>query len=85
VLWTTKLVSVFPKQLQSGVYSITVLVLLVANISLNIFTKLGINHLSNVARNVVKPTQIAFMPRSHILEECNLTAIKNIHGRRRLG
>ena len=39
------------------------------NVSFKIFTKVGTNRLRRIARLVVQPSQTAFMPGRHILEE----------------
>ena len=39
------------------------------NVSFKIFTKVATNRITKVAHTVVRPTQTAFMPRRHILEE----------------
>ena len=38
------------------------------NVSFKIFTKVAVNRLTQVADNVIRPTQSAFMPGRHILE-----------------
>ena len=40
----------------------------VLNVSFKIFTKVGTNRLNKVARTVVSPSQIAFMPGRNIME-----------------
>jgi hypothetical protein len=39
------------------------------NVSFKIFTKVGTNRIAEVAQTVVRPTQTAFVPGRHILEE----------------
>jgi hypothetical protein len=39
------------------------------NVRFKVFTEVGINHVTEIASTVIRPTQTAFMPDRHILEE----------------